>query len=165
MSVASNVEGDSLFHGGPPLRLEERLHICRHRDSRVLRRAALIGVIGWVPLMVLAAPQWDALIRIIGYSIRAFAPVGLAMGVVVAGSVAAIALAVFVMFCSPITVFASKLEQTWTRGVFQYGAIAAALGRGFEHEWLAGKRLPLVPVLPLSLPLDVSLQTLTRLLF
>jgi hypothetical protein len=385
-----DVEVDSLFYGGPPLRLEERLRICRHRDSRVLRRAAVVALLGWVPLVVIAALQplvfpggglsslardipvhcrsliaaplfilaeaactvrlaamaqhfvqaglvrerdlpqfesaklstrrlrdsplaeaivvvlayavvgaliysgvvtpewhrgvagplgpfslagwWNALVslplllvlfmgwlwrvflwgrflwlmarldlalvpshpdlagglKFVSYSIRAFAPVGLAMGVVVAGAVAngvfmrghalltyrpaAIALAVFVTlaFCAPVTVFATKLRQTWTKGVFQYGAIASGLGREFERKWLTGKPvteaalsvsdfsevtdlyqvvgnvyemrfvpielrsvlqlvgmtlLPLVPVVLLSLPLDVIVKTVTRLLF
>lgn len=48
---------DELFDGGPPLRWQRSLGLVRPGDSRSVRRAQLVMLIGWVPPAVLAAVQ------------------------------------------------------------------------------------------------------------
>jgi hypothetical protein len=109
--------------------------------------------------LVPAHPDLAAGLKFVSYSIRAFSPVGLAIGVVVAGTVAngvlvrgdaphahaptVLGLMVFVVivFCGPVTIFWAKLRQAWSDGVFRYGAIAGGMGRTFEHKWLEGKQI------------------------
>lgn len=50
--------GDELFDGGPPLRWQKSLGLVRPDDSRSLRRAQLVMLVGWVPPALLAAAQW-----------------------------------------------------------------------------------------------------------
>jgi len=103
--------------------------------------------------LVPAHPDLTAGLRFVSYSVRAFVPVALGFGCIVAGTMAngvlmrgqslagyrysALGLVVFVLvlFAAPLLVFIRTLHETWRRGVFQYGAIADALGREFEHVW------------------------------
>ena len=48
---------DSLFDGGPPLKIEQRLHLVHQGDPQVSRRAWIVVLVGWVPLLVLATTQ------------------------------------------------------------------------------------------------------------
>lgn len=107
--------------------------------------------------LIAAHPDMAAGLMFVSYSIRAFAPVALAMSVVLAGTAAngvllqgkspfvyqpaAIALLVLVTlaFCSPVLVFGGKLRQASRDGILRYGAIARGLGQQFERKWLNGK--------------------------
>jgi hypothetical protein len=50
----------------------------------------------------------------------------------------AVALAVFVLvlFAGPLLLFVSQLRAVKVRGMFEYGALAASVGRSFEQKWL-----------------------------
>jgi hypothetical protein len=109
--------------------------------------------------LVAAHPDLTAGLRFLGCSLRAFAPVGFAFGVVVAGTAANnilnrgqspaqyglaaawLAAAVSVVFCAPLVFFFGKLLRTWEHAVLEYGGVADALGRTFQHEWLRGRPL------------------------
>jgi hypothetical protein len=49
-------------------------------------------------------------------------------------------LTIMSLFLAPLLVFAPRLLATRRRGVFEYGALADRLGRGFELKWLASDR-------------------------
>nr|AFK79233.1 conserved hypothetical protein [uncultured bacterium F41-01] len=53
----STYTDSELFAGGPPVRLERSLGLIKPDNPRIIHRAILAGVIGWVPLVVLAAVQ------------------------------------------------------------------------------------------------------------
>jgi len=44
-----------LFAGGPPIRLERRLGLIKPDEPRIIRRTILVGLVGWAPLVMLAA--------------------------------------------------------------------------------------------------------------
>jgi len=46
-----------LFDGGPPARLQRSLGLIKPDNPRIIFRAVLAGVIGWVPLVILAVAQ------------------------------------------------------------------------------------------------------------
>ena len=50
----TNRAATEIFDGGPPLRLEKSLGLIKPNERRSLQRAALAGVIVWVPLFVLS---------------------------------------------------------------------------------------------------------------
>ena len=93
-------------------------------------------------------------LKFVSSSLRGFRLISLALGAMVAGSVAngelhrgkqvpdfknlVIGLLVFllILFAGPLTVFLKKLRETKRRGVFEYGALAAAVGTQFEAKWL-----------------------------
>ena len=50
-----------LFAGGPPVRLERSLGLIKSDEPRIIRRTVLVALVGWVPLVVLAAVQDSAL--------------------------------------------------------------------------------------------------------
>jgi hypothetical protein len=54
-STAGPDEG--LFENGPPLGLQRRLRLIEPGQRHILRRAALVVLIGWVPLVVLSLLQ------------------------------------------------------------------------------------------------------------
>lgn len=110
-------------------------------------------------VLIPAHPDLTAGLRFVSYSVRAFLPVAFGFGCIVAGTVAngvvvqgnhveayrytALGLVVFVvvLFGAPLLVFSRKLQETWRVGVFQYGGIADALGREFEHVWFRTRRV------------------------
>src|SRR4029079_2533185 len=49
-----------LFDGGPPVRLERSLGLIKPDNPRIMYRAVLAGVIGWVPLVVFTVAQDSA---------------------------------------------------------------------------------------------------------
>lgn len=114
--------------------------------------------------LVPAHPDRAAGLRFVGVSLRAFAPVALAIGVVVAarlagevvsgarspaafsrsGTVILAVVASVVLFGGPLLVFVGPLYRARMRGVLEYGALASGLGRHFEARWLRRAR-PLEP--------------------
>ena len=103
--------------------------------------------------LVPSHPDHSAGLRFVGYSTQAFAPVALALGVIVAGSMAnriltgafglellspvliTLAITVILLFIGPLLVFSGHLMAAWKRGTFEYGALAARVGREFERKW------------------------------
>jgi hypothetical protein len=127
---------------------------------RVILWTRFLWLVAGMKLRLVAAhPDLTAGLKFVGYSVRAFAPVALGFGMIVAGAVAngvvtrgksligyratvlGLVLFVVILFGSPLLVFTTKLAETWRRGVFQYGAIANALGRQFERRWFDTRRV------------------------
>jgi hypothetical protein len=89
-----------------------------------------------------------------GTSIRAFLPLAMALSVPIAGTVAqgilfsgrsltdfkyviaGIVIVEMVLFIGPLFLLGSALLRARTRGIFQYGALAEAVGQQFESRWL-----------------------------
>lgn len=101
-----------------------------------------------------AHPDRVAGLAFIGYSVRAFSIVALAIAIIVAGRLAnlilyhnglrptdIIAAAVFLsivamLFVAPLAAFSGRLLKEWRRGVAEYGGLAAKVGEDFERKWL-----------------------------
>jgi hypothetical protein len=112
-------------------------------------------------------PDRSAGLRFVGYSVRAFAPVGFALGVIVAGALAntvarhelplttyrnvcvGLLAFVIVVFSAPLLAFVRPLTATWQHAIHDYGAFAHGLGQGFERKWLRGAK-PDTPALGLQ---------------
>jgi hypothetical protein len=108
--------------------------------------------------LIPAHPDHAAGLKFLGYSVRAFAPVGFALGAVVAGTLAngvmqhgvvsvefrnaTIGVLSFslLLFSAPVLVFTRPLAFAWMRGIYQYGALANGVGRRFERRWLGKTR-------------------------
>ena len=108
--------------------------------------------------LVPSHPDLCAGLKFLGYSVRGFTVVAAAGGTVMAGRltnnfvhsgsspfshayvVAIGVLAIMSLFLAPLLVFAPRLLEVRRRGVFEYGALADRLGRGFESRWLASDR-------------------------
>jgi hypothetical protein len=106
--------------------------------------------------LVAVHPDKSAGLAFIGYSLRAFSLVGMALGAIFAGTIANAAvhggvpllnfrygvggLAVFVvaLFTAPLLTVSLKLAMVWRLGVLRYGELASLLGRHFEREWFDG---------------------------
>jgi hypothetical protein len=89
-----------------------------------------------------------------GTSIRAFLLLAMALSVPIAGTVmqgilfggrtlpdfkyviAGIVVVEMVLFIGPLFLLGSALLRARTRGIFQYGALAEAVGQQFESRWL-----------------------------
>src|SRR5690606_5434778 len=103
-------------------------------------------------------PDRAAGLGFVGYSVRAFCPVGAALGAIVAGSVAdqivhantdladyrytiagLVAIAV-VLFTAPLLAFTPRLVEVWRRGVRDYGELAGTFARQFEREWFGQRQ-------------------------
>jgi hypothetical protein len=56
MSVTADTDSE-LFAGGPPRRMQQSLGLIKPDNPRIGRRVVLVGLIGWAPLVVLAAVQ------------------------------------------------------------------------------------------------------------
>jgi hypothetical protein len=100
-----------------------------------------------------AHPDHAAGLEFIDYSLRAFVPLGFIVGVLAAGptlnlvvhsgvppmqfqfTVIGVVAAVLVVFVAPLLVFSPRLAAERRRGIFLYGALAAAMGREFEKKW------------------------------
>jgi hypothetical protein len=111
-------------------------------------------------------PDRSAGLKFVGYSVRAFAPVGFALGVIVAGALAnsvarhdvplttyrnvgaALLGFVILVFSAPLLAFVRPLTAAWQRGIHDYGAFAHGLGQGFARKWLTGAK-PDTPALGL----------------
>lgn len=61
MSVAVDTDSE-LFDGGPPIRLQRSLGLIKPDQPRIIYRAVLVALVGWAPLVVLAAAQ-DSTLR------------------------------------------------------------------------------------------------------
>lgn len=101
-----------------------------------------------------AHPDRAAGLKFLGYSARAYAPLGFAFGAIVAGTVAdqmvyadmsymtcvrimvVLVLFVAVLFSAPTLLFLGSLLRAWRRGVFDYGALADRVGFCFERKWV-----------------------------
>ena len=127
---------------------------------RTILWTRFLWLVSRIPLrLVPAHPDLTAGMRFLGYSVRALSPVALGFGCIVAGTAAngvlvrgdslaayryaalALVLFVVVLFCAPLLVFIPRLLDTWRRGVFQYTAIADAVGREFERKWFDPQRV------------------------
>lgn len=104
--------------------------------------------------LVPAHPDLSGGLRFVAESLRAYAPVGLALGMVVAGTFAeeilldrrppndlqyvagTLAVGVVFLFAGPLLVFVGPLRLARMRGILEYGALASALGRRFEERWI-----------------------------
>jgi hypothetical protein len=104
-------------------------------------------------------PDLAAGLRFTSLSITAFAPVGFALGAVVAGALAetlldgeplegvgaklALAVAVLIpiaLFAGPLLAFGGPIRRARRRGMLEYGALANEVGSRFEERWLRGRR-------------------------
>jgi hypothetical protein len=103
--------------------------------------------------LVAAHPDHAGGLRFLQYSVRAFAPLAFALGMLAAGPivnrivhggqsgqhfkyvVAAAALTTVVLFVAPLLVFIRRLADEQQRGVYTYGALAIAAGHEMEHRW------------------------------
>ncbi|HEX6749525.1 MAG TPA: hypothetical protein VF092_19680 [Longimicrobium sp.] len=124
---------------------------------RVAVWARLLWGASRLPLrLVPSHPDLAGGLRFVAVSLRAFAPVALAIGTVVSGtlageilahtdpaprlgSVATVAVApalALALFAAPLLVFAWPLHRARLRGTLDYGALAGALGRRFEERWI-----------------------------
>lgn len=108
--------------------------------------------------LVAPHPDRSAGLKFVGYSVRAFAPVGFALGVIVAGALAnsaarqelplttyrnagaGLLLFVILVFSAPLLAFVRPLTAAWQRGIHDYGAFAQSLGQGFARKWLTGAK-------------------------
>src|SRR5262245_37549385 len=54
---ATNPTMDNLFDGGPPLKIEHLLRLVKPDDPGIARRALIVALIGWFPLLLLTAFQ------------------------------------------------------------------------------------------------------------
>ena len=48
---------DNLFEGGPPLKIEHLLRLVKPDDPGIARRALIVALISWGPLLVLTMFQ------------------------------------------------------------------------------------------------------------
>jgi hypothetical protein len=60
MSVITDTDSE-LFDGGPPSRLERSLGLIKPDQPRIIYRAVLVALVGWAPLVALAAVQASTL--------------------------------------------------------------------------------------------------------
>lgn len=117
--------------------------------ARLLRLVARLDL-----RLVPSHPDRCAGLRFVGYSLRAFALVAFALGVVAAGrsanalahlgmtpfahrdAILAGAAIVVALLVAPLFAFSPRLLREWRRGIFEYGALADRLGRDLEARWL-----------------------------
>lgn len=115
--------------------------------------------------LVASHPDLAGGLRFLAGSMGAFAPIGFALGAVVAGTLAenilrakstpvghaapviACGVVSLIAFAGPLFVFMGPLRRAWLRGTMEYGALAGAAGRRLEERWLASGRSPAPSVL------------------
>jgi hypothetical protein len=96
-------------------------------------------------------------LRFVTSSLRGFRLISFALGAIVAGSIVTrqvhqgahprdfkylvIGLLIFLLILSagPLTIFFKKLRETKRLGIFEYGALARAVGTQFEEKWIRQK--------------------------
>jgi hypothetical protein len=99
-------------------------------------------------------PDLSGGLQFVGASVRAFPMLSFALGAVVAGGVAnrvvhqgmhlidfkyiiaTLVAVVLIFFVAPLMVFTRRILQARRRGIFEYGALAGAVGRQMEHKWV-----------------------------
>jgi hypothetical protein len=115
----------------------------------------LLWLITRLDLRLMAShPDRAAGLGFLGYSVRAFYIVALAVATIIAGRSAHIILlggafptqfyffngclllAVAALFVAPLLVFTPTLITAWRRGALEYGALADRVGTAFEDKWL-----------------------------
>lgn len=120
----------------------------------------LLWRISQMRLALLAAhPDRAAGLRFMSYSVRAFSPYGLLIGIIFAGAVAnrvlhegqspfdyarlvgVLLVSILALFCGPLAMFTRTLVDAWRRGVFEYDALANRIGRQFEAKWCDENRV------------------------
>jgi hypothetical protein len=121
--------------------------------------ARLLWLISRMDLRLISShPDRCAGLKFVGYSLRGFAIVALALGCIGAGRTANLVAqygvspfahrnaiiagtaVVVALFLAPLLVFTPKLLVEWQRGVFEYGALADRLGRSLERKWFDPER-------------------------
>jgi hypothetical protein len=115
----------------------------------------LLWLIARLDLRLMAShPDRAAGLGFVGYSVRAFSIVALALATIVAGRTAHIVLlggalptqylifngglllAIVALFAAPLLVFTPTLMNAWRHGALEYGALANRVGTTFEDKWL-----------------------------
>jgi hypothetical protein len=104
--------------------------------------------------LVAAHPDHAAGLKFVGYSVRAWTPIGLGMGVVIAGTLAnrvvqgGATLSAFraptlillslaaLLFGGPLLNFVAPLYRARVKGIWGYGGLASVVGREFENKWM-----------------------------
>lgn len=104
--------------------------------------------------LVPAHPDLSGGLQFVGASVRAFPMLCFALGAVVAGGVAnrvvhqemqlidfkyiiaTLVVVILIFFVAPLMAFTRKILQARRRGIFEYGALAGAVGRQMEHKWV-----------------------------
>jgi hypothetical protein len=104
--------------------------------------------------LVAAHPDHAAGLQFVGYSVRAWTPIGLGMGVVIAGTLAnrvvqgGATLSAFsapalillslvaLLFAGPLLNFVAPLYRARAEGIWGYGGLASVVGREFESKWV-----------------------------
>lgn len=119
----------------------------------------LLWLIARLDLRLVAShPDHCAGLGFLGQSLRAFAPVALAISTIAAGRSAhmvltgagfptpqllfnvCLAVALVVLFVAPLFVFTPILMRAWRRGALLYGALADEVGHAFERKWLDARK-------------------------
>ncbi len=128
---------------------------------RLLLWTRFLWLMQRLPLRLIPAhPDAAAGLKFVDYSLRAFVPLGLIVGVLAAGPILnlvahshvpplhfqftaiGMVVAVLAIFVAPLLVFTPRLAAARHRGIFLYGALAAAMGREFEKKWFgSGQKL------------------------
>ncbi len=122
---------------------------------RVLLWARLLWKLSRLDLRLLPShPDLAGGLSFVATSLRGFAPVAFGLGAAVAGGVAeavlvdrrpvqefkllvaALVVAMLVLFAGPLLAFVPALRRARVRGIFAYGELAGAVGRQFERRWL-----------------------------
>ena len=104
--------------------------------------------------LVPAHPDLSGGLQFVGASLRAFPLLIFALGAVVAGGVAnrvvhqaihlidfkyiiaTLLVAILIFFVAPLMLFTRRILQARRRGIFEYGALAGAVGRQMERKWV-----------------------------
>jgi hypothetical protein len=122
---------------------------------RILVWGRFLWLMSRLNLQLIAAhPDLAGGLKFVGTSIRVYAPLGFALATVVAGGVAnrvvhrgasllefgflvaGLVVVVLFLFVGPLVVFSRNLRHLKLSGVFEYGRLAADVGREFERKWL-----------------------------
>jgi hypothetical protein len=117
--------------------------------------AYLLWRIARIDLRLMAShPDGAAGLAVLGYSLRAFSLIAMALATIIAGRSANIVLvdgalprdhtifsagllvAVVALFAAPLFFFTPILMKALQRGSFEYGALANRVGAVFEEKWL-----------------------------
>jgi hypothetical protein len=125
---------------------------------RIALWARLLFLVSRLDLrLVPSHPDRAAGLGFVSQSLRAFAIVAFAVGLILAGEsarlvattraiphsqvqlAAAVVAVVIALMILPLATLAPRLAKTYRRGVIEYGELAADVGRAFETRWLASR--------------------------